>query len=107
MSMSTKNGYSLEQAEVELGAILRSACAEGSWGRTWTHELTQVVKNCAVVVANRHPVLQVNPLWLRELAAEGDMYVLADEMRTWFSIQHELARCGHRGRRRGNRSTAA
>lgn len=93
MIQDAKNRCSLEQAEAELGAIVESVCADGSSGRTWTHELTPVVKSCGVVIADRHPVLQVNPLWLRELATDGELYVLADEMRTWSSIQKELAGC--------------
>lgn len=72
--------------------MVGAASADGSGSGPWAYEITDVVKHCGVVAGTRNPVLQVNPLWLRELIARRELGVLADEMRTWFAIQDEVRR---------------
>ena len=92
MNEKSVEPYGVEDAEAALEAFVASASAEPGWGCPWAHELTPVVKNCGVVWSGRRPVLQVNPVWLGEIVARGEMNVLADEMRTWSAIQSEVAR---------------
>lgn len=94
---------SLERVEAALEALVRSVSEDGSCGGRWTHEITPVVKNCGVVRCGHRPVLQVNPVWLRELAARHELEILVDEMRTWCAIQNEVARWSRRARHRHDR----
>jgi hypothetical protein len=82
---------SIEDAEAALGAMVSSEGSGGGCGGPWSHELTPVVKHCGVSREGALRVLQVNPTWLRELVARDELTVLADEMRTWFAIESEIA----------------
>ena len=91
-------GQNLEYREAALETVMRAASVDGSCGGPWSHELTAVVSKCAVVANGTNPVLQVNPAWLAELAARGQLRILVEEMRTWFALQDEIARSGSQDR---------
>lgn len=94
MHRSRRVRCSLEDGEAALRTMVGSVGTDGSWNGPWAYEITDVVKHCGVVSGTRKPVLQVNPLWLRELLARRELGVLADEMRTWSAIQNEVRRQG-------------
>jgi hypothetical protein len=87
----TTRSTDVENAEAALELIVDAECAGGRYGRAWSHEVTPVVKHCGVVMSGPGPVLQVNPSWLRELMARGELLVLVDEMRTWYLIENALS----------------
>jgi hypothetical protein len=89
-----------------LGAVVTSVSSDGSCGGPWAHELTPVVKYCGVSSSGSRPVLQVNPVWLRELVSRRELGVLADEMHTWYAIQGEIRRCTGSARRDTGRAAA-
>ncbi len=107
MNEISGNRSSLAEAEAALGAMMGTASADGACGGPWTHEITPVVKNCGVVSSNHRPVLQVNPVWLRDLVSRDELKILGDEMRTWFAIQSEVVRCNRTQRHQRGRCVAA
>ena len=83
MVQSVLDSIETQQPEELLEALVGSGSSDGRCGGPWAHELTAVVKHCAVVLSEPGPVLQVNPAWLTELIERDELELLVAEMRTW------------------------